>query len=289
MGLGYNDSVLVIDNSELLNRLRRYTALDVAIIEAVIRDLTYGECNIRNPDPALQPLIPLTPEYIAICPALFMGINAERNFFVLVNRLPDAKDAYSRLSTEREGLLRERMLAQLKDLPLRFWTGSIPGRNDLPDLDLVIVDELTRTVLVQELKAFVQPAEAREVLEKSQEIERGVGQIRKLREAFQANPEAIRRALKIGHDYKLHYAVASEAFVGTPSVQDCSIPVVHASHIVDRLKAGMSLPAVCHWLESREYLPAEGVHYEVIDVAGTVGKWKISWYGIRPLIGDDYS
>ncbi len=289
VGLGYNDCVLVMEKSELLNRLRRYTSLDVAIIEAVTRDLTYGECGIRNPDPALQPLIRLTPEAIAICPALFMGINAERNFLVLANRLPNERGAYSRLSTEREGLLREWIIAQLKDLPLRFWAGKIPCRDDLPDLDLAIVNNLTRTVVVQELKAFLQPAEAREVLEKSQEIERGVGQIRKIRDAFEANPETLTRALNIGDDYKLCFVVASETFVGTPNVQDYRIPVVHASHIVDRLKAGISLPAVCRWLESREYLPTEGVHYEVRDVVGTVGRWKINWYGIKPLIEGDYS
>jgi hypothetical protein len=287
-GLGYDDCVLVLEKSELLNRLRRYTGLDVAVIKDVTRDLTYAECSIHNPDPALQPLIALTPESIAICPGLFMGINAERNFIVLLNRLPNGKDAYSRLSTEREGLLRERVIGQLKHLPLRFWTGRIPGRSDLPDLDLAIVDELTRTVLIQELKAFLQPAEPREVLEKSQEIERGVGQIQKLRDAFQAKPETVTRALSIGDNYKLCYAVASETFVGTPTVQDCSIPVVHALHIVDRLRAGISLPAVCRWLESREYLPAEGVHYEVKEVVGTVGKWKINWYGIKPLIEGEH-
>ena len=43
------------------------------------------------------------------------------------------------------------------------------------------------------------------------------------------------------------------------------------------------------WLESREYLPKEGVHYVVRDVVGTVGKWKALWYGIKPLIEADYT
>jgi hypothetical protein len=289
IGLGYNDCVRVIDKSELGNRLRRYTGLDASVIREITRALTYAECGIRQPDPALQPLIPLGSESLAICPALFMGINAERNFLVLINRLPDEKEAYSRLSTERESLLRERIVAQLIDLPLRCWTGSMPGRSDLPDLDLAIVDDASHRVLILELKAFMQPAEAREVLEKSQEIKRGIGQVRKLREAFQANPEMIFSALKIGSEYRLCYAVATENFIGTPTVQDSSVPVVHAFHIADRLRAGITLPAICDWLESREYLPVEGTHYEVKDVEGTVGKWKIKWYGIKPLIAGDWS
>jgi hypothetical protein len=273
---------------ELLNRVRRYTRLDGKIIGAVIHDLTYGERGIRNPDPALQPLIPLTPEHLVLSPALFLGINAERNFTVLVNRLPKEKEAYSGLSTQREGISRREVTRQLDKLGFRFWSGQIPGRIDLPDLDLAIVDDKERTCLILEMKAFVGPAEPREVLEKSQEIRRGVTQIRKLRDAFRLNEDTIRIPLKIEGDYEVYFAVASETFVGMAEVQDESVPVLRTSHLVRKTLADKSLSKVCRWIASRTYLPIEGQHYEVKDVLAQVGKWKVRWYGIKPLIQDQY-
>lgn len=287
VGMGYVNSVLVMDVTELFNRLRRYTRLDDNVVGAIVRDLTYGERAMCNPDPALQPLIPLTRGHIAVSPALFLGIDAERNFTVLLNRLPEERDAYSRLSTERESLSRQGITRQLSRLSIRLWNGKIPGRADLPDLDLAIIDVCARTCLVLELKAFVGPAEPREILEKSEEIKRGVDQLRRLRDAFRSQPATITVPLGIDVDYSVYFAVASETFIGTHDVQDDSIPVIWIPHLVRRLLADNSLATVCRWLNAREYLPIEGQQYEVKDILASVGDWKVQWYGIKPLISGE--
>jgi hypothetical protein len=288
VGMGYADSVLVLDKTRLMNRLKKYTGLDERVIAAIARDMTFGEHGVKNPDPALQPLISLTPRLVAIPPALFIGINIERNLTVLLNRFPDEKETYSRLSTERESLSRQRVMTQLKPLGFRFWSGQIAGRRDLPDVDLAIIDDREFTCLVLELKAFVQPAEPREIREKSEEIEHGVGQANKLRVAWQLSPDIITVPLKIDDRYSLCFAVASETFVGTQDVQSESIPVIRTSHLVRRMLAGTSLSEVCCWLSTREYLPVEGRHYEISDIVARVGSWNVQWYKIKPLIPGEY-
>ena len=288
IGIGYIDSVLVLEKSCLLGKLRKYVGLSEQVISDIVRDLTFGEHDVRNPDPALQPLIPLTPTLIAIPPGLFIDVNMERNFAVLLNRFPDERDAYSRLSTEREGLSRERAITQLKPLGLRFWSGRIPGRPDLPDVDLAIIDDRDFVCLVLELKAFLQPAEPREILEKSEEIARGVVQADKLENASRLNPGVVTTPLGIGDRYRLSFAVASETSIGTHDVQSQTIPVVRTSHLVRRLVGGCSLSDVCHWLSAREYLPVEGRHYAIVDRAARVGRWNTKWYAIKPLMLGEY-
>ena len=289
IGAGYCSSVIVMDNEELSSRLRRYTGLDPNRIAAITSDLTYGNRGLRFPDPALQPIIPLTNERIAISPILFIGADAERNFSVLLNRLPAERDAYSRLSADRERLSCEKVVRELKHLPLRFWSGSLPGRSELPDIDLAIIDEEQRSALVLELKSFIGPAEPREILDKSQEIRKGINQAIRLKEAFHsaASSDTLICA-QIPRDYSLCFAVASESFVGMASVQHESVPVVRTDHLIHRFRAGRTLPQICEWLQTRAYLPIEGAHYRVEDSIGQIGGWRVHWYGIKPLIGGDF-
>jgi hypothetical protein len=285
---GSSSSVLILDTADLSSRLRECTGLSEGIVGAIVRDLTYGERGIRNPDPALQPLIPLTGSDLAVPPTLLIGSDLERNFTVLLNRLPEERDAYSRLSTEREDRSRQGILQHLQAMPIRFWHGQIPGRDDLPDIDLALIDDIERTCLILELKAFVAPAEPREVLEKTEEIERGIAQIRRLRDAFDVAPATLRGPLAIHDSYSVQFAIASETFVGTADVQDQSVPVVRTGHLVRRILLNRSLSTTCGWLHAREYLPTECVHYAVKDIISQVGNWKVCWYGIKPLIQDNY-
>ncbi len=136
VGLAIRDSVLILDKEDLISRLRRYTTAPVDVICNVLDVLTYGSSGLRNLDPALQPLIPLNSGKLAISPALWINLDTERNFCVLANRIPDARNAYSEISEDRAKLLEKQIRDGLHDLELTFWSGKIPGRSDLPDVDL---------------------------------------------------------------------------------------------------------------------------------------------------------
>jgi hypothetical protein len=288
-GLGVVSSVRLMKKQELVKRIRRYSNLDTTVIESIVRDITFGERGIRNPDPALQPLIPLTKDRIAISPALFLGLDVERNFTVLLNRIDGEKEAYSRLSTDRENITRTRMTDILSSQTLSFWHGALPGKPDLPDVDLAIIDHEERVCLVLELKSFIQPAEPREILEKNQEIQKGVAQCLSLKETYSQSSGVFMSCLEIDDRYEVVFAVASETFVGTNAVQNDEIPVVRSFHLVRHLVGSKSLRDTCSWLQKREYLPVRGREFDVQDTVSTVGKWNVKWYGIKPLISDAYS
>src|ERR1039458_9435747 len=61
---GIADAVLVLVTAkrDLVQRVARYSGVDAAIVRAIFDDLEYGGARQRTPDPALQPLIPLSSE-----------------------------------------------------------------------------------------------------------------------------------------------------------------------------------------------------------------------------------
>jgi hypothetical protein len=127
--------------------------------------LTLGRREQRDPDPALQPLIALTSRHYAITPNLIINGSSERNFMVLLNRLPDEKAVYARLSNDRERNSRDQAIVVVAGLGLRHWHGEIPQWGDRAEIDLVVISDFERCCLVLEMKAFIGPADPREVHE----------------------------------------------------------------------------------------------------------------------------
>jgi len=248
--------------------------------------LIYGSSGQKNADPALQPLLALSPSLIAISPNLVMNSSIERNFSVLLNRLPSEGGGYASLSTKKERAMVERLRDGLKGLGFRFWSGCVPQWGTASEIDLAIISDNEQSCLVLELKAFTAPAEPREVWERSEEIGKGIDQIINRKAAFAIAPRPLFDCLGIHETYKMCWVLASETSIGAPYIQDPTIPVVNSQHMVNRLRKAGTLAATFSWLENRSYLPLEGVHYRREPEQISIGKWVLDWYGIEMLIED---
>ena len=172
--MGNLDSLYVLTFEELLRRIVRYSSVSKEIVKYILNDLTYGKGTISYSELAMRPLIRLNTEYYAIVPQVWICSSPERNFAALLNRLKDERVLYRKLaSTEKESLMRERIISNLSDQSFRFVTGRV---TNLPDVDLAIIDETEKSCLLLELKWFIAPTVARERIEKSEEIEKGISQ-----------------------------------------------------------------------------------------------------------------
>ena len=100
-------------------------------------------------------------------------------------------------------------------------------------------------------------------------------------------PEPFRTILNVDESYKFTWAVASETSIGASYVQSPDVPVIKTHHLIDRLARNPRLAMCCHWLEDQAYLPIEGVHYDVVPVEHSIGRWTLEWYGLKALM-DDY-
>jgi len=290
LGLGYARALYVTTKRELVTTVRTHTGLTRETVESIIETLTFGRHDQRNPDPALQPLIPLTSRHVALAPNLILNSALERNLAVLLNRLPEEKALYAALSKDREVLSRQRVTRTLDELGYRYWFGELSDWGPAAEIDLAIVSDAERRCLALEMKAFIGPADPREVHERSIEIKRGIEQatLRRARTRDMLGP--LQRALCIDDTYDVTWAVASETSIGAPYVQSDDMPVVQTRHILDKLRAGCHLAPVCEWLNKSKHLPIEGTHYEAVDFTARVGEWNLPWYGTsvdtqnRPLM-----
>lgn len=158
----------------------------------------------------------------------------------------------------------------------------------LPDVDLAIIRNSEKTCLLLELKWFIAPAVARERIEKSEEIEKGISQVFKLKRAFANNHKPLLEKLKIDSSYRLEGIVVSDNWIGYANVQSPEIPVIRADHLIAKLKATENLESVMEWLKDRKYLPKDGEHFKVHRPTTRIGNWTLKWYGIESLIDDAF-
>ena len=182
--------------------------------------------------------------------------------------------------------MKQRFTDDLSDKGFRFVDDNVPN---LTDVDLAIIRDSEKTCLLLELKWFIGPAEFREVIEKSEEIKKGISQVFKLKQAFADNHKPLLEKLEIDSNYRLEGIVVSQNWIGEANVQSPEVPVIRADHLIAKLKATESLRATIEWLMARKYLPKEGKDFEVHGITSTIGKWSVKWSTTRPLIKDVFS
>ena len=284
---GLVDSLLIVGKHDLHKRFRKYTGLSIPVVSALIEDFTYGSRGIRFPDPLLQPLIPLLPNMYAIAPHFVINSSMERNFSVLMNRIPRERKLYSALSSERERLSRTYIINDLSKLRMRHWWGTVPDWGG-GEIDLVLMDRESKSCLILELKSFVAPAEIREIHDRSEEIADGIEQVRVRKRLAASKPAPLLRVLDIDPEWEISWAVASESSVGSAFVQADDVPVVRTRHLCHKIRRNGGLHGIGEWLQTRAYLPVEGKHYSVLEMEHQISEWTLKWNGIGILIDDVY-
>lgn len=166
----------------------------------------------------------------------------------------------------------------------RFWYGHIPHWGGASQIDLVIISDVEQQCLILELKSFIAPAEPREILDRSSEIRIGIEQIQKRVKMARVHPSSLQTVLNVDDRYRLTWAVASDTSIGASYVQSSDVPVIKTSHLVAKLRQNPTLATCCDWLENRDYLPEEGVHYQEVELEVMAGGWTLEWYGIKILV-----
>ena len=265
---GYANSIYMPSCDKLLKLVVDSSGVSEPAVRRILEDLTYGNRGIKRPDLALQPLIKLNRDYYAIAPFLWIAWIPEDNLIALLNKIPEEKKIYSKLGNEKEDRMREDIKAELGARGFRFEESK---RN--PNIDLAIINDTEKAVLLLELKWFISPAAPRERNEKSKEISKGVAQVQALRMAYSNKNERLLSKLKIDASYRLEGAVVSHNWIGYADVQSPEVPVIQLHHLIAKLKGGNSLKSTIEWLKNREYLPKLDVDFTVDETSIRVGDW----------------
>jgi len=275
-GIAYESSVWTPRRGALFKLLTRQTGLTFDTVQDIVRYLTFGEVGVRNPDAAIQPLVDLGDDHYGISPFLMTQIHAERNLCVLLNQVPADRKLYAALVDDKENQLRAETIQSLQPLGLDFKHGEVGST----DVDLAIVDHASKVCLCIELKWFIEPAEIREVLMRSEELQKGVSQAKLLNSLYAQEDGRLLALLGIDGDYEFQAMVGSVNFIGRPGIQNPDVPITKLWHVVSKIKETGSLALTVQWLRLREYLPVKGSDYKIQEVPIRCGKWRSRWYGI---------
>lgn len=260
----------------LLMVISRHTGVQKSVVESVLRYLTFGEVNIRNPDIAIQPIVDLTNGQYAISPFVMTHVHAERNLCVLLNQVPADRKLYLQLVDEKESQARSDTINSLAGLGLDFKYGQL----DETDLDLAIIDREAKVCLCIEIKWFIEPAEVREILARSEELRKGVSQARKIAKMFSENDTRLMTLLAIDQSYDFQTMIGSVNFIGGHRVQHPEVPITKLWHLATKIQSLPNLAEVFIWLRTRSYLPRKDLDYKITEVPIQSGEWKSRWYGI---------
>lgn len=260
----------------LVATLARHTGIEKSVVNEVLRYLTFGEVGIRNPDIAIQPIVDLTNGQYAISPFVITHVHSERNLCVLLNQIPEERKLYSQLVDEKEHEVRSETIASLSGLGFDFRHGQLADA----DIDLAIIDHKAKKCLCIEIKWFIEPAEIREVLARSEELAKGVTQARKIAQAFRDNDGRLMALLEIDQSYDFLSMVGSVNFIGSHRVQHPDVPITKLWHLASEIQKRGRLCEVLEWLRSRSYLPRKDKDYKITEVAIQSGEWRSRWYGI---------
>lgn len=293
-GCAYNcfaSGLLLVKKEELPRDIASCTGLGIRRIEEILYDLTLGSHRLgpNKTEPALQPLIDLDGRFYAVMPLLWLNLDSERNWTVLMNKLPGEHETYSRLVERKEALMRQRLQLDIPASKYRTVAGKVPGHPELPDVDLAIISDAEKLCLLVELKWFINPAEIDEILNRSEDIEKGISQMRKLKDTFNEGCRELIDLLGINEGYSVATTVVSTNWIGHEWVQAPDVPVIREEHLAAKLGVAPDLRDIVRWLNERGYLPVEGIHYEITQQTSKSGRWHLRWYGTRSLIEGSFN
>jgi len=93
--------VPIFGRSHWVEWIARLSSQATDTVAAIMEDLTY-DSQLNNPDPSLQPFIPLSDGSLALSVTCAATSNPERNLMKILNRKSSKKHIYDKLSQQKE-------------------------------------------------------------------------------------------------------------------------------------------------------------------------------------------
>lgn len=261
-GGGHESLVLVLDRDQLISDLNEMSSADESVIGIFVDRLTFGN-HVDVPDPALQPLIKLRRGKLALPCIHIITSHLERNLLSLQARQePKQFDAQSEL-------FEIKMVEDILSKVGPKWSAhkanikvALGGVTE--ELDLVMVDQESKSVFIGELRWMIPPGDPREVQNRKKVCGEKVIQLRRKYNAVKKHlSDLLQHVFSIQSDesWEVCGAVIIEGFGGARSA-DSDLPVLIKYIAEAGLKGAESLRQFGVWSTSLEWLPQEGVHFD---------------------------
>lgn len=285
------DLCLTINREQLSHDITMNSSLESTQIDLFIDYITYAR-GVDSPDQALQPLVPLGSRQFGVAGIGLLSSNIERNLLTLQARLEP------RLFDSQSSLFEVAMTAKLADAFRQMWQLVAANRTFLlsgtrEELDLLICEPDTKTVLLLELRWILPPADPREVQTKKRACHQKVNQAaRKLTSARVDLVNLLNTAFDIAiespGEWNVYGAVVIQGFGGTISQHE-QIPIIPDWVLEAGVRTTQSLQCLAEWTNSLNWLPVNGRDFTAQDGPCVLLDIKVRYPGITPMRpGRDY-
>lgn len=272
-GGGVENRLLIISKQELNEKICNLIQIPVTTVNKITNHLVYG-FGVNNPDPALQPLMPFN-DKIVVSPFSVTTLNFERNALALHLRL-DRKNFDSQSYLFEKNMTKDfinrlsNRFQYKKSFKLMHSKGG--------EIDVIIVDQKTKCIVICELKWMLTPADPNEVLGKIKESDHKIKQaIRKAEESRRQIPYILNsfRIKDISEGWDVYSFAVFDGFPGVEHQDGDEIIALPIDTFFMMLNSSSSLKVFCEFVKKGDWLPVEGVHYSNHKKTYTFGGMQI--------------
>ena len=257
-----NESVVMIRPLEDWSlTLAKLSGIPTTVCQAIIKDLTFDFSS--SPNLHVCPFVPLNSALlqVALAPHFPLHSRADENILWVCSKSRPAQFDAASIRKEPE------MYGALEKTCSRYSPqGPIHLPNPTPDIDLLLTDESSSTVLIAELKWIRKPTKIFERIERDEDVLKGFEQLRRIRQFLGQNPNHLALIGKLqrpldGYREVRYAVIARDHWIWVPPT--CEGAIITYDAFTGSIARSKNLQEALADLLTYDWLPIEGRDYHV--------------------------
>jgi len=256
-----DSAVLIRPGQSWASVLARLSSLPTEKCLKIVGDLTFDFS--RSLDLHIHPFVPLGPSMVtlALAPQFPLHSRPDENILRVCSMLRPA--VFDATSLEKEQEMRATLIGTCSRYPSQGPV-SLPKPN--PDIDLIVTDEGSSTIVIAELKWIRKTTRPVELTDRDADVLKGVKQLEQIRKFLAANPNHLgslgKLPKQLGEYENIYYMlVARDHWLWVQPTRDTAI--VEFEAFSASLGRSNSLHSAILDLLEYEWLPVEGRDFRV--------------------------
>lgn len=271
--------VMVKSRPQWLAALSRISGISRDVCEAMVKDLTLDAVSNPGASMCINPFVPLDGFNLAVAPQFPLASAVDDNILRLFSYKYDA--LFSAQNIDKEAAMRSR----LREAAPQYWVDhsiELPDRST--DIDVLLADEASSTVVLAELKWVRKPNRSVERITRDEEIAKGVQQLQTIRDYARKHPDFLRAKLSrsLSSYANVHFIlIAWDHWYWVEPVD--GLAIVHFEALLPAMMKSANLQETLSDLLKYDWLPEEGRDFRVAYARASVNGAELESLKFFPL------
>jgi hypothetical protein len=271
--------VMVKSRPKWVAALSRISQVSRDVCEAMVNDLTLDAVSNLGASMCINPFVPLDGFDLAVAPQFPLASAVDDNILRLFSYKYDA--LFSAQNIDKEAAMRSR----LREAAPQYWVGhSIKLPDGSTDIDVLLADEASSTVVLAELKWVRKPYRSVEQISRDAEIAKGVQQIQTIRDYARKHPDFLKPRLprSLSSYQNVHFLLIVWDHWYWVDPGD-GFAVLHFEALLPAMMKSTNLQETLSDLLKYEWLPVEGRDFRVAYARASVNGAELESLKFFPL------